>query len=330
MSKENFYLSTGDGKRVKTEFCFMDVRKLKFYPENPRIGSFLVNIKKNVTDDEIETLMWQKQPEATKNLYQLIKKDGQVNEPLVVYKGQALEGNTRLCVIRKLHKETKDGKWAKVACRVVTEKLSKAQIDSILCNYHIKKKKDWEPYEQACYFHKMQKIDKMRLSDIAKLTDVSVAIIIDYVKTFEQMLKRKAEPKDWSLYYETIKNPVCKKAMKEKYPNLLDKVTKKYNEGKIGEAQDARKLKVILKDDSTAKKFFESDMDINTAERRALHRLPAESDSFLKDISELTESINDLPKEKVDDFKQDKRKLVIVKNFVKAIKKLCHQLKIRI
>lgn len=329
MSEKIFSLAVGEGRTVKTTFEKLSVKKLRFYPKNPRISSFLIHVKKELPDAEIEKMMWEKQPEATKGLYQQVKKDGQINEPLTVCDHQVLEGNTRLAVARKLYEETGDSRWDMLPCRVIIDKLSKEQKDYILCNYHIKKKKDWEAYEQACYFSGMQKDDKLTLQQISQATDINVTKIMDYIKTFEKMFKSKADPKEWSLYYETVKMPESKKAMREGHPDLVEKVADKFKQGKINRAEDVRKLKVILKDAPTAAKFLDGEMDIYAAEKRALHRLPAESDPLLKDLSDLMESINNLPQDRMDEIKKDAGKLSVVRNFCGALKKLCKQLKIK-
>lgn len=330
MSEKTFSLAVGGCGTVKTTFEKVSIKKLKFYPKNPRISSFLVHVKKELSDAEIDTMMWEKQPEATKGLYQLVKKDGQINEPLTVCDNQVLEGNTRLAVARKLYAETKDPKWDILPCRVIIDKLSKEQKDYIICNYHIKRKKDWEPYEQACYFYGMQKEDQLTLQQISTVTDLNITKIMDYIKTFEKMLKSKAEPSDWSLYYETGKLPESKKAMRGEHPDLVEQIAKKFKEGKINRAEDVRKLKVILKDKSTADKLLGGDMDIYAAEKRALHRLPAESDPLLKELSDLTESINNLPQDRMDEIKRDSGKLAVVRDFCGALKKLCRQLKLKL
>ncbi len=331
METSEFFLSVGNGKKVRTIFKIINLKDLSFYPENPRISSVLIGIEKKLSNDEIEKLMLEKQRDTVNILYQQVKKDGQINEPLTVYQGKVLEGNTRLCVVRRLFADTKDEKWTRIPCRVITEKLEKVQIDYIICNYHIKHKKDWVPFEEACYFYKMKYEDKLTYEDISRLTDVNIIKVMDEIKTFQLMLKdKKAQPNEWSLYYETYKLPESKRAMQNEFPNLVSDVAKKYRKGEIYEAQDARKLKIILKDKKTAKEFFSSPMDIKTAETKASHRLPSESDRFLKDLNILTDSINDLPVTKVDEIRKDKRKVKLVKDLVISLKKLCKQLKIRI
>ena len=79
---------------------------------------------------------------------QEIKKDGIVNEPLIVWGRKVIEGNTRLWVVRQLIKDAKTQeekeKWQMVSTRVIQDKLSKEDVNIILCDYHIKKKRDWD------------------------------------------------------------------------------------------------------------------------------------------------------------------------------------------
>ena len=157
MSK-NLVFAIGDGKTIKTEIEDVDIYTLKYYPENPRIGSMLLNMSKKVTEELIYDLMWTKHGESVRELYQNIKTAGNVNEPLIVYNNKVLEGNTRLSVLRKLYKETKDLNWKTVKCRVIKDTLAPKDIDYLMCRINLAdKKKDWEPFEQACYFYKLVK-----------------------------------------------------------------------------------------------------------------------------------------------------------------------------
>ena len=72
--KIKLLLSVGEGKQVKTELKEMSVEDLSFYPENPRISSLLLHYTGKLDNNSIQKLMWEKQSEATRDLYQQIKK----------------------------------------------------------------------------------------------------------------------------------------------------------------------------------------------------------------------------------------------------------------
>ena len=176
--KNKFLIDVGGNKKVTTKLIEMNVADLSFYPDNPRVSSLLLNYSGKMDNNSLQKLMWEKQGEATRDLYQAVKKAGIVNEPLIVYKNMTLEGNTRLCVLRELMSDTKDQKWVKVNCRVIQDPLSEKEINYLLCQIHIaSKKKDWEPFEQACYFNKMAQEEEKSIKFIKDITGFGESMI---------------------------------------------------------------------------------------------------------------------------------------------------------
>ena len=237
-----------EGKQVETFLEKLEVSKLSFYPNNPRVGSSLLNCQEVITNDSIHRLMLEKKGEAVRTLYQKIKKAHNVNEPLFVYENQVIEGNTRLCVLRELYKDTGDSFWKTVNCRVIKEKLSDKELNYLI--YHLQlaeKKRDWEPFEEACYFYKMNKEQGRSIVEIKEITDLGEAKIKDYITTYEEMVKRCISAENFSLIYETIKvNEVKEEIKQNKNSKILDVVIKNFEDGNIKNAREPRKLKDIL------------------------------------------------------------------------------------
>lgn len=320
-----------NGKIVNTKIVKLNVPDIDYFPANPRVASIIIDLGHEPTNEEIDEIMFKKQPEATRTLYQEIKKDGMVNEPLIVWDSKVIEGNTRLWVTRQLLKEAKTQeekkRWQMVSARVIQDQLSKEDVNIILCDYHIKKKRDWDPQEQACYFYRMSVDEKLTNQNISEITGVNPNKVGYYIKTYEEMIRVHAGDNDFHLQYETIKQPAVRKAMKEGI-DIPQIIQKKKKEGKIKRAEDARKLTKILKDPVARKKFIESDIDIHRAEQIAIRRNPEEGDTFLKDISDLTEDIKILPITKIKEIQNDKKKLVIIKGLIQELRKLSKTLKL--
>ncbi len=319
-----------NGKIVNTKIVKLNVSDLHYFPPNPRVASVIIDLDHEPSDDEIDKIMDKKQGEATRTLYQEIKKDGMVNEPLIVWDGKVIEGNTRLWVARQLLKEAKKEKdkerWKMVSARVIQDKLSKEDVNIILCDYHIKKKRDWDPFEQACYFYRMSVEEKLTNQKISEITGVYPNKVGDYIITYGEMLRVRAGVKDFNLHYEAIRQSAVKDAMKEgiDIPKIIQK---KKKEGKISRAEDSRKLTTILKDRTATKKFIAGDADIHRAEQIAIRRNPEEGDRFLKEISDLTEDIKTLPLTKIEEIKEDKRKIGLIIGLIKELTKLSRALK---
>ena len=132
---------------------------LKFYPENPRVYSFL-DVANGVPDQEtIEEVMTDM--DHVKQLKESIKANGGLIDPLIVRDGDfvVLEGNSRLAAYRILQKQDPI-KWAKVKCKILPSDISDKAIFTLLGQYHIIGRKDWSPYEQAGYLYRRRENSK--------------------------------------------------------------------------------------------------------------------------------------------------------------------------
>jgi len=325
MNKENLKFSVGN-RLVDTEIKRIKIKDLHFYSSNPRISSLLMNFKGKLNDEIIHQLMSDKQPEATKTLYRRIKKDGNVNEPLIIYEKQALEGNTRLWALRELYKDAKNPKekkkWSYAPCRIIIGKLSETDINSVLCSVHIKKKKDWQPFEQACYLAKMYKEEGMSYQRICKLTEFGHTKVTDYIKTFKEMEKRKAKSEEFNYYYETIRQPEVKKEIERGQIKVLDVLKKKIKQGKIKTAKDVRKISTILKDSKAKEIFFKGEADLERAEQVALITNPQEGDPLLKRVKELQEDLRNVELDKLKKWKENKSEINILKGLKQQLDKI--------
>jgi hypothetical protein len=321
MKKEaEFTLAVGPKKYVETVYKKMQINDLHFYPNNPRISSIIIDIDKDIlTDDLLYDLMRTRQSEVTKSLYQEVKKDGQINEPLIVYQNEVLEGNTRLWVAKTLYIDTgASDQWKLVPCRVIQGVLDTKEIDYILCNCHIRTKRDWMPFEQACYFYRMNAEESRSIKEIAELTSTNQTKINDYIATFKEMKIRKADRNQFSHYYETIRQPEVKKAERRGVP-VIDIIQRELKKDRITDAKHVRKLTNILQDDIATKKLIEEDADIYRAEKIAVTRNPEQDDEFLKNLVEVTDMIENVEHEKIKSLQDNPRKLEIVKNFIQAV-----------
>ena len=143
------------------------------------------------------------------------------------------------------------------------------------------------------------------------------------------MEKNKAGIKDWNRYYEAYKDKEVRDVHKTGKYDVFKTIKKKTKEGKMGTAQDSRKLKKVLKSKRSTKMFFEGDSDIKRAYEAALVEKPEEGDPLLKRITELVDDLKHIPFDKMEDIKGDKSKKKIVKDLATQMKKLCNMLDIK-
>lgn len=220
-------------------------------------------------------------------------------------------------------------KWSTVPCRVIKGELKREEIDQILCNYHIKKKRDWEPYEKACYFSKMYE-ENITQQMIANMTESSQPLVGMYIGAYKIMRKMNAEKNEFSHYLELYKQSEARDIIvndKKKLTVFAEKI----KTGKIKDAQEVRKLTVIMKDTVAEKNFFNKpNVDIKRAEEIAIRRHPEEGDKFLRDLEDLKDDIRSMPLENIESISNDKKKIKIIKTFFNEIKKFVKQIGIKI
>ena len=181
---------------------YINQKDLKFYAENPRIYSILNNVSAKPSQEEIEDTLTEM--EHVKQLVVAIKANDGLIDPLIVKDNDmtVLEGNSRLAAYRILAKSD-PVKWANVKCRVLPHEISDKAIFTLLGQYHIIGRKDWNPYEQAGYLYRRVKSTNVDIDIIAKELGLSLPTAKSYYRNYEFMLsKNDLKSSHWSHYDE--------------------------------------------------------------------------------------------------------------------------------
>jgi hypothetical protein len=227
-------------KEIQVVRRLVDQSLLRFYPENPRIYSLVV--------DETGELPSQKEIEETlikyehvKLLLQSIKANGGLIDPLVVRDGDytVIEGNSRLAAYRLL--ASKDPiKWGMVKCCLIPSDIEDDLISSLLGEYHIIGRKDWAPYEQAGYLWRRYSKYHIPTAKIEQEIGLSEKTIKQYIEVYEFMIANDDnKPQRWSYYFEYLRSNKIRNMRRER--SRLDKVVvKKIKSGEIPKAEDVR------------------------------------------------------------------------------------------
>lgn len=126
---------------------------LSFYTDNPRAYSVLNASGETPSQEEIEEHMCGM--EHVKQLKISIESNGGLIDPLIVRDKDftVLEGNSRLAAYRLLSR-IDPVKWGLVKCKVLPADIDDSAIFTLLGQYHIIGRKDWDPYEQANYLYR--------------------------------------------------------------------------------------------------------------------------------------------------------------------------------
>lgn len=243
MTTENLTIGQKD---YVVELKEINQASLQFYTENPRVYSILNISGIEPNQDEIEDLMCDQ--EHVKQLKLSIESNGGLIDPLIVRAGDltVLEGNSRLAAYRLLAKND-PLKWGMVKCKVLPADIDDSAIFTLLGQYHIIGRKDWEPFEQAHYLYRRHIQTKTPIQYMAqelglgKKKAESMIEVIKFMIENDDLNKRR-----WSYYEEYLKNAGVKK-YRETNPDIDETVVKAIKTGEIKEAADMRKLGEIAK-----------------------------------------------------------------------------------
>lgn len=228
----------------------IEIEKLKFYPENPRVyDSIRFKIGgRTPTEKEIENALIE--TEDVQALAKDIKGNGGLTDPVIVRQEtfEVVEGNRRLAAYRQLRKDnSSDPKWKKIRCILVHD-ATDSDINSVLGQYHLKGKKEWKPYEQAGFIYRRQTLDKISPKEISKEFGITPNKAERFIEVYSFMQKH-GESKEfdrWSYYYSYIntrttkgKNSSVSKA-REKNPELDKIIVEKIRNKEIKTAMHLR------------------------------------------------------------------------------------------
>lgn len=247
MSREINDIIKLSGWEIPVKRIDIELSQLKYYPENPRIYSVVYVDDKEPSQQEIEDKL--QQMEHVKILKQSIKANGGLIDPIMVRDGDfvVLEGNSRLAAYRLLIKEDVI-KWGKISAVLLPSEIDDKLIFTLLGQYHIIGRKDWNPFEKAGYLWRRHKHYNVLVRNMAKEMGMSEGEIRKLISVYDFMNTHKdVDPQHWSYYDEFLKSKALKKH-RDDVPELDQRFTEMVKDGEISAAIDVReKLQAIAK-----------------------------------------------------------------------------------
>lgn len=258
-------------KEVSTETRDIEVAKLRFWPDNPRIYSF-VRADGNVpSQDEIERRLLEL--EHVKQLVVDIPANGGLIDPMIVRNGDmvVLEGNSRLAAYRHLYKLDAI-RWGTARCTVLPTDIDDESVFALLAQYHVKGKKDWAPYEKAGFVYRRFKNQGVDIGQIASEMGDTKEEAKRLVSVYEFMIEHDDQDrKHWSYYDEFLKSRKIKKA-REEVSGFTDFIVSEIKGDRIGKAADLRdKLPVICTGNpKILKRYMDGKQDFVEAHENAV------------------------------------------------------------
>jgi hypothetical protein len=336
------------GKEIPYEFAELDISKLRFYPENPRINYILTTHAGEVTQDVIEQELLKL--EATKDLVKDIEANGGLLEEILVIADDVVEGNTRLACYRKLHrKNPEDPRWRTIPAKVLSSEMRPDEIFFVLATFHVKGKNEWSAYEKAAYIHRMIRELQCTPGDVAKQLGHQAKTVEAMLAAYEAMsthfLPNVADSGDafevqdalhkYS-YFEAMyrQKDLAKRA--EQTPAFAANFSEWVRQGVFPKAECVRDLPKILNHKRAQNTFMELiDTDPGSAFEEATYVLheakPEKVEPFYKAVDSFRSILGETPPAKVRaEIDQDgtagtKRKYIL-KRCLRDLQHFCHEI----
>lgn len=300
------------GKSIPYSSKLMPIHDLRYFVDNPRVGSFLDENDKKKDDDElqilVETIMLEQS--SVKNIISSIEEHGGLHVPILVRHDtkEVIDGNSRLAAFRFLHSKNHDKKWELIQCQCVS-KLTEEQQDAYLNQIHIKGQTSWDPYVKASFSYDRFMRD-IRIEEIARRSLESPREIEKRIKTIQMMKENGDQEKSHFSYYDAI---LRKKVIWESISNkknvkiknvVFNKIkqlgTKKTNNGDFTAIDLRDKFPIILKKRNVLNKFISGKLTLDEAYQNARPSNPQQK------VKIAMEKIKDVHKDEVSRIeKQD-------------------------
>lgn len=311
MTNENFI--NLEGEKIPIANQRVDIFKLNFFPENPRILSLILEDPKLKHDNNlIEKALWNKN--EPRKLYKSIEKHGGLITPIIVHKNFVLEGNTRLCCYRRLFNTTHDKKWQFIECQVLlTDNLPKDKIEILLGNEHIIGKQEWDTFEKGCWMNKLLKEDKYTTEKIAEIVGHSKQWVNVHIQAYETMIKEKIlDSNKFSHFVQIYSNGDINKIKNNQDNNVVKEIIRMVKNDQIPTAQDIRKIPKLWKDKKSKVRLLSGE-DINEVFTLQKMRDITLNNSFLNNAEDLTTKMKRLTLKQREEIRKDNKGKFIIK-----------------
>ncbi len=309
------------GEIIELSNDYIDIRELKFLKENPRVYSCThgeSNFDK-IPEEKQQQIIYEKLLEepSVKKLMPEIKRHGGLMESILIRHDtmEVIEGNSRLAVYLKLHKEKSgDEEWESIPCNIVSN-LTDRQQAAFLNQIHVKGKTQWSAYEKANFAY-VRKEKGSIINEIANLFGESTQTIRTRIKSIELMKKNKDnERSHFSFYDVLVRDNDTSKAIDRGGLRRVLKDIKNLGSDEDSDdftAQDLRKkLPVVLKKPKVLKKYQDGKLDLDEAYQFA--SISHVEDKLKRAMALLMEvdktDILALESDRLNAFKQVSRKL---------------------
>jgi hypothetical protein len=316
------------GKAISYEIKDIDISKLEYYPDNPRIN-YIINkqLKGKINQELIQYELLNMQ--QTKDRMKDLENNKGLLDEVYVLKNQVVEGNTRLCAFRRLsQKHPDDKRWKTIKARVLQENVTEEELFYILGTFHLKGKTEWDAFEKAAYIHKMIVVLKKNNDEIAEELNMQKKTLEASLKAYKTMIKKylpkikksKTERKNDEIkkfsYFNAFYLQKDLVERVENTPKFEDTFVEWVIEERFNNAQGVRNLPKILKNNRALKIFKESEPEIAYDEAMQIlyQDKPGEVNRFYKKFEDFAHFLDNVEikkiKEEINESRQKKHVIV--------------------
>lgn len=339
---------TVKGRNISYEIKDIDIFKLEYYKDNPRINHIISKTPNKLVTQEFIELELLKRDETKELIKDLEDNLGLIDEIYVVG-NKVVEGNTRLCAYRRLYKKhDQDKKWKYIKCRLILDDIKDEELFYILSTFHIKGKTAWDAYEKSAYIYKMVRELNKTPEEISRHIGKQKRTIEAMLKAYEvmsdkyfengglaegELLSDNKDDLNKYSYFEAfyLQRELAKKA--EETPEFVDTFVEWVKEERFRKAQEVRDLHKILTNKKATEKFKNETPE--EAYREAMDVLylqsPGKVDGFYKKVKNFREFIGESNSKIIkDEIEDNKNKKYELEQCYKTMKQFCKEIGINI
>lgn len=259
-------------KNMDADYTELDIDTISFDTNNPRIKKALEKYKDHINAERIHFALrsaTEDKANGTSSYASLegsIRAQGGIVAPIVVArkdgKNVCIDGNTRLAIYKKLHKETQDERWSRIQA-IVHKSISPREIEEIRVGAHLVGARAWPAYEKARYLHYLRNEKLMDYDEMIALCGgkkVEIERQIDAYHDMNDYYRDKVDDAAFKIDrfsgFVELQKPGIKDAIFEADLELED-FGEWIKDGKIFRLADTRKLPQVLGDPQARKIFLD-------------------------------------------------------------------------
>ena len=256
---------------MNDNYQMLEVNKISYDPENPRIKEALGSYKGELTDERIQFALSSVMEETSgTSSYSVLKdsirssKGAMVPITVIPQDGEymCIDGNTRLAIHKDFLRGNAGGCWDQIKA-LVLEKTDRRDIERSRIVAHLLGARLWPAYEKAKYLNDLRENHYLDYGEMIALCGGDRADIECQINAYHDMNEYYHGVADDPVfhldkfsYFVELQEPAIKEAIFQAGLNLKD-FGEWLRDDKICRLADVRNLPAVLGDDEARKIFLE-------------------------------------------------------------------------